>query len=193
MPNYRRDKTPGGTWFFTVVSYQRRAFLCDPPVRAALTSAIRRVRIKYPFKINAWVLLPDHFHCVWTLPQGDSNYSLRISLLKRAVTLQCKSLVAAAGTRSASRLKHREATVWQRRFWEHLIKDTNDLRQHLDYIHYNPVKHGHCQDPADWPYSTVHKFIANGIYPKDWGRVGNSLPTDFQFNRQNQIFKQING
>jgi putative transposase len=185
MPNYRRDKTPGGTWFFTVVSYQRRAFLCDPPVRAALTSAIRRVRMKYPFKINAWVLLPDHFHCVWTLPQGDSNYSLRISLLKRAVTLQCKSLVAATGTRSASRLKHREATVWQRRFWEHLIKDTNDLRQHLDYIHYNPVKHGHCQDPADWPYSTVHKFNANGIYPKDWGRVGNSLPTGLRINHRN--------
>jgi putative transposase len=187
MPNYKRDKTPGGTWFFTVVSYHRRAFLCDAPVRAEIRSAIKRVRKKYPFEINAWVLMPDHFHCVWTLPRGDSNYSLRISLLKRFITHWHKASVAVSDTRSTSRVKHRESTVWQRRFWEHLIKDDNDLRQHLNYIHYNPVKHGYCQNPADWPYSTVHKFIANGIYPKDWCMADNSLSTDHRFNHRNSI------
>ncbi len=168
MPDYRRDRTQGGTWFFTVVTYQRRKFLCDTHVRNALRTAIKRVQVNYPFTINAWVLMPDHFHCVWTLPPGDSNYSLRIGLLKRAVTIKCKSLIPVQDTRSKSRCTHREANVWQRRFWEHHIKDENDLRKHLDYIHYNPVKHGHCQDPSDWPYSTIHKFIANGTYPVGW-------------------------
>lgn len=177
MPNYIRDRTPGGTWFFTVVTFERRTFLCDAPVRAALRTAIQRVQSKYPFTINAWVLLPDHFHCVWTLPRGDSNFSLRIGLIKRAVTLQCKSLSSAKDDQSATRGKRREANVWQRRFWEHLIKDEKDLRNHLDYIHHNPVKHGYCQTPSEWPYSTIHKFIANGTYPVGWATT---LPTDFR-------------
>ena len=168
MPDYRRDKTPGATWFFTVVSYQRRTFLCDEPVRVALRNAIIRVRKKYPFEINAWVLMPDHFHCIWTLPSGDHNYSLRMSLLKRSVTLKCKSLVSRPDEASPSRTRHREATVWQKRFWAHRIRDEKDLERHLDYIHYNPVKHGHCLAPDAWPYSTLHKYQSAGVYPENW-------------------------
>jgi putative transposase len=157
MPNYIRDRTTGGTWFFTVVTYKRRGFLCDEPVRIALRNAINKIRVKYPFEINAWVLMPDHFHCIWTLPPGDSNYSLRLSLLKRAVTIDCKSQILGSDECSVSRRKHREKTIWQRRFWEHLIKDEKELANHMNYIHYNPVKHGHCQHPIDWPYSTIHK------------------------------------
>ncbi len=174
MPNYIRDRTPGGTWFFTVVTYQRRNVLCDAPIREALRVAIKQIQVKYPFQIKAWVLMPDHFHCVWTLPPGDSNYSLRIGLLKRAVTLKCKSQNYERDKRSLSRQKHRESTLWQRRFWEHKIRNEKDLRHHVDYIHYNPVKHGHCQNPTDWPYSTVHNFISKRIYPVGWATP---LPT----------------
>ncbi len=168
MSHYRREPINGATWFFTIVTHQRRSFLCDEPVRVALRNAIKRVQLKHPFEIDAWVLLPDHFHCVWTLPDEDSNFKLRISLLKRYVTLQCAAVLHRDQLTSASRRKRKESTIWQRRFWEHRICDDEDLKNHLDYIHYNPVKHGHCKTPIEWPYSTLHRLTQCGKYPANW-------------------------
>lgn len=168
MSRYRRANTAGGTYFFTVVAYRRQPILCDEAIRNALHTAIETVRVAYPFVIDAWVLLPDHLHCVWTLPDGDADFPGRWSLIKsrvsRAVGLQYRR----AEWMNASKLKHREATIWQRRFWEHCIRDENDFRRHVDYLHFNPVKHGLVSRVADWPYSTFHRFAAKGIYSPDW-------------------------
>lgn len=168
MSRYRRANTAGGTYFFTVVAYRRQPVLCDAAIRAALCEAVLSVRRTKPFSVDAWVLLPDHLHCVWTLPDGDADFSGRWSLIKsrvsRAVGLQYRR----AEWMNASKLKHREATIWQRRFWEHCILDGNDFRRHVDYLHFNPVKHGLVSRVADWPYSTFHRFAAKGIYPPDW-------------------------
>jgi putative transposase len=121
MPQYRRTVLPGATYFFTVVAYRRRPILCDEPVRGALRAAIATVRDRYPFTIDAWVLLPDHLHCLWTLPLGDADYSLRWNLIKRSVALACTGLYHRPDWMSPSKTKHRESTFWQRRYWEHCM------------------------------------------------------------------------
>ena len=177
MPNYRRAIVPGGTFFFTVVSWQRRPVLCHPDIRATLRAAITTVREAYPFTINAWVLLPDHLHCVWTLPDGDADFAVRWAMIKRFVTRRAGG--SGDGARSApyggsapcggaSRLRRHEGGLWQRRFWEHQVRDQSDLNRCLNYLHWNPVKHGHVDRVADWPYSTFHRFVRVGMYPKDW-------------------------
>jgi len=168
MPNYRRARIAGGTYFFTVVTQYRRPWLCTPDARAALRHAIGAVRERYPFRVDAWVLLPDHLHCIWTLPEGDSRYALRWRLIKM---LTAKRLNAMPATRAAarSRTSRRERTLWQRRFWEHLVRDASDLAAHLDYIHYNPVKHGLCAAPVNWIYSSFHRCVRAGMYAADWG------------------------
>ena len=182
MSNYRRNTTEGATWFFTVVSLHRRPFLCDEPVRLALRESICRVRQKYPFKIDAWVLLPDHSHFIWTLPEGDSNYSLRIRLLKRFVTQSCKSRLHQDRLNTASRNEKGESTLWQRRFWEHQIRDEKDLGIHMDYIHYNPVKHGLCKSPQEWRYSTLHRLVRKGKYPEKWASSYEpEIPQELEF------------
>ena len=168
MSRYRRQNTPGSTWFFTVVTYERRAFLCDEKVRSALREAIKKVQTNHPFKIEAWVLLPDHFHCIWTLPEQDSNYPLRIRLLKRYVTQSCAGFLHRDSLNTPSRRKRKESTIWQRRYWEHRLRTDKDFRNHMDYIHYNPVKHECCQSPTEWPYSTIHRLTKEGVYPKNW-------------------------
>jgi len=168
MPNYKRCCSPGSTWFFTVVTYQRRRFLCDDRVRVALRNAINKTLVKYPFKIDAWVLLPDHFHCILTLPNQDSNFQLRIRLLKRYVTQSCSHFLHMDNISTKSRRKKKESTLWQRRYWEHQIRSDMDFKQHMDYIHYNPVKHGLCQSPIAWSYSTIHRLIKQGVYPEGW-------------------------
>ena len=168
MTHYRRPDSEGATWFFTVVTYQRRSFLCDREVRASLREAITRTRTSYPFRINAWVLLPDHFHCIWTLPENDSNFQLRIRLIKRHVTLKCSELLHDDKLNTPSRRKRNESTIWQRRFWEHQILSDEDFQHHMDYIHYNPVKHGLSQSAIEWPYSTFHQLVSREIYPRDW-------------------------
>jgi len=123
-----------------------------------------------PFEIDAWVLMPDHLHCIWTLPAGDSDYSKRWGLIKAAYTKRVgKALTDKAQAENASRLKHREQLVWQRRFWEHRIRDEKDFEAHCDYIHYNPVKHGQVRAPKDWAYSTFRRYVEQGIYSEDWG------------------------
>jgi putative transposase len=168
MPNYIRTRT-GSTFFFTVVTYERRPILCDESVRRALKIAIDNVRADRPFSIDAWVLMPDHLHCVWTLPKGDADFSTRWSLIKRSVARFSGHLALDPDRRSDSALKHRESTIWQRRFWEHRIRDELDFERHLDYIHFNPVKHGYVNRAASWPYSTIHRYVRHGHYAADWG------------------------
>lgn len=168
MPNYRRANVKGGTYFFTVNTFQRLPILTDAPVRAALREAIEKTRISHPFHIDAWVLLPDHLHCIWTLPEGDADFSMRWSAIKRHVSQQCGDTVGSK-TISDSRSKRHESGIWQRRFWEHQIRDDDDFERHVDYIHWNPVKHGLAACAGDWPYSTFHRFARNGAYALDWG------------------------
>lgn len=167
MTRYRRART-GHTFFFTLVAYHRRPILCHPTIRNSLRRAIQNLRHTRPFSIDGWVLLPDHLHCIWTLPDGDSDFSTRWSLIKRAVSRFSRDVALDPDSRSASARKHRESTIWQRRFWEHLIRDDIDFERHLDYIHFNPVKHGHVGRAIDWPYSTIHRYVKEGVYPGDW-------------------------
>jgi putative transposase len=169
MSNYRRVNIPGGTYFFTQVTYQRQRWLCSEIGRKTLRLAINHVRQAYPFTIDAFVLLPDHLHCIWTLPPEDSDYATRWRLIKSFTTKHCANELALAATTTASRQRRKEKNLWQRRFWEHLIRDENDFIKHCDYIHYNPVKHGLCRVPREWEFSTVHRFVAQGSYPEDWG------------------------
>jgi putative transposase len=155
MPNYRRARE-GSTYFFTVVTFARRPFLCSEESRAALRMAVAETRTSHPFVVEAWVLLPDHLHCIWRLPEGDMDYSVRWGLIKRGFTRRIRDAMELPG-RNASREKHREAAAWQRRFWEHMVRDEGDCEAHSDYLHYNPVKHGLVAAPKDWPFSTFHK------------------------------------
>ena len=159
MPNYRRAFAPGASWFFTVNLLQRRRN--DLLLRHVelLRDAVRRVHRDYPFTIDAWVVLPEHMHCVWTLPPGDADYPLRWRLIK---TFFCRGLPSDE-YRSLTRLRRGERGIWQRRYWEHLIRDEADLRAHLDYLHINPVKHGLVERVADWPYSTFHRQVRGDL------------------------------
>lgn len=167
MSQYRRART-GTTYFFTLVSYRRQPILCQAPIRSALRVALQNVRATRPFQIDAWVLMPDHVHCIWTLPDGDVDYSTRWALIKNSVARFAK-LPGLSNTASASRIKHRDAAVWQRRFYEHQIRDEHDFERHMDYVHFNPVRHGLADSAAAWPYSTFHRYVRQGVYPCDWG------------------------
>ena len=172
MSRYRRSHVPGATYFFTVVSYRRQVILCEPSIREALRAAIVSVRRRRPFTIDAWVLLPDHLHCIWTMPLGDMDYATRWGMIKRQVSVQCREDYQRPEWITASKRKHRESTIWQRRYWEHQIRDDRDFARHVDYVHYNPVKHGLCHQAVDWPYSTFHRYMGRGIYSVDWGGAG---------------------
>ncbi len=175
MPNYRRPAIAGGTYFITQVTYQRHPWLCTDNARHALRTAINQVRQNRPFLINAFVLLPDHFHCLWTLPQHDNDLSTHLRLIKTYVTRHYGIHLGLDLEISTSRTKRKERNLWQRRFWEHLIRDETDFAQHCDYIYYNPVHHQLCQVPTAWQFSSVHRFITQGIYPPNWG----GYPIDF--------------
>ena len=159
MSNYRRAVQPGATYFFTVVTYHRTSwFDCEEHV-SVLREAFRRNMEKRPFRMDAVVVLPDHLHCLWKLPQGDGDFSGRWREIKKRVSRQLDSRTNARN----------ERLVWQKRFWEHLIRDEKDWRNHMDYIHYNPVKHGLVKRPTDWPWSSFSKAVARGWYDTDWG------------------------
>ncbi|TVQ85188.1 MAG: transposase [Chromatiaceae bacterium] len=159
MSNYRRIYIPGGCYFFTLVTAQRRPLLASPEHICLLREAFRKVREERPFAIDAIVVMPDHLHCVLRLPAGDADYSGRWREIK-------KRFSRALGVPSDAR---RERPVWQRRFWEHTIRDEDDWRRYLDYIHYNPVKHGRVRQVCEWPYSSFRRAVAQGLYPPDWG------------------------
>jgi len=168
MSDYRRYFVPGGTFFFTLVTERRATLFDSDRARMLLGSTIRRCFLRYPVEVVAIVLLPDHLHTLWTLPPGDSRYSLRWRWIKREFTRAWLALGGAEQARSAARLEERRRGVWQRRFWEHTIRDEADLEAHFDYIHYNPVKHGLARRPRDWPWSTFHRWVRAGHYPIDW-------------------------
>ena len=178
MATFRRA-THGTTYFFTVVSYNRRAILCDTPIRDALRQAIITTATRFPFTIDAWVLMPDHLHAIWTLPADDVDYSRRWALIKRFVSKQCGGLYQDNEQLSASSIAKRESNIWQRRFWEHVIRDDNDFEQHMNYLHYNPIKHGLVNSLTDWEYSTFHRYVANGVYPLNWGNTELNFNNDF--------------
>ena len=166
MSKYRRDRSAGSTYFFTVNTSQRGP---TGPLVAnirLLKSVLRKVVKAHPVVIEAMVVLPDHIHCLWVMPKDDSDYSKRWLLIKSGFS---RSMPIDAEIRSQSRLKRGERGIWQRRFWEHRIRDDTDYRNHLDYIHFNPVKHGYCQKVIQWPYSNFHKFVRLGVYSTDWG------------------------
>ncbi len=169
MPRYLRPRTAGGTFFFTLVTFERRRILTLDISKQILFKAFAEVQSQYPFSMEAWVLLPDHLHAIWTLPDGDNDYSKRWGLIKAKFSKEGKAFLHGSQVPNPSRIKRRETTLWQRRFWEHGIRDDEDFQRHLDYIHYNPVKHGLVTRVGDWPYSTFHRYVREGSYPENWG------------------------
>jgi putative transposase len=171
MPEYRRLQIEGGTYFFTVVTYSRLPILTALEARKLLRMAWLDVRERYPFTTDAVCLLPEHLHCIWTLPEGDANYSVRWKEIKRMFTKGYLDQIGPGEMRNDSRVRRGEAAIWQRRFWEHTIRDEGDLNRHRDYIHYNPVKHGLVKSVADWPWSSFHRFVRRGYYDAGWGEA----------------------
>ncbi len=167
MPDYRRNRVPGGTYFFTINLRDRSSDLLITQIDA-LRTAVRQVAAKSPFHIDAWVVLPEHMHCVWTLPENDLDYSGRW----RAIKMGFSKSLPAVERRSSVMINRGERGIWQNRFWEHTIRDDRDYAAHMDYTHFNAVKHGLVQNAADWPYSSFRRCIAKGIYPGDW--IGNA-------------------
>ena len=161
---------PGGTFFFTVVTHERKRILTDATSRSYLRHAFRDVRARHPFEIVAMVLLPDHLHSVWKLPPGDSDFSTRWSQIKQIFTHRYLCAGGQEAIVSSSRSGRRERSIWQRRFWEHTCRDEDDLKRCIDYLHWNPVKHGLARSVRDYPWSTFHRFVREGEYDPDWGR-----------------------
>jgi putative transposase len=170
MVQYRRQYTPGGSFFFTLTLRNRRLSLLTDH-RDLLRAAFREVRAARPFRIDAIVILPEHLHAVWTLPAQDADFSNRWRLIKGGFTRRLKA--RGINLMPDARGEH---GLWARRFWEHSLRDERDLRQHVDYIHFNPVKHGHVSRPVDWPHSSLHRYIRQGVLPADWGAAGVDLP-----------------
>jgi putative transposase len=173
MPNYRRARSAGATYFFTATLADRESKLLVEKVDV-LRFAIRQTMIESPFIIDAIVILPDHLHCVWTLPPDDADFPVRWQRIKARFSYG----ISVNEDYSKSRRSRRERGIWQRRFWEHLIRNDADYATHVHYIHYNPVKHNHVERVADWPYSSFHRFLRAGTYPIDWGGT-RELESDF--------------
>ncbi|MDD2832844.1 MAG: transposase [Methylotenera sp.] len=159
---YRRNLVAGGTYFFTVTLIDRRSDLLIQHIEV-LRESLKKVQQHHPFEIVAWVVLPDHLHAVWTLPSDDSDYSGRWRAIKAHFVRVVKKQGVAITMRADG-----SAVCWQRRFWEHTIKDDNDLRRCVDYCYINPVKHGLVKAVVDWPYSSFHRDVKRGIYPSNW-------------------------
>jgi putative transposase len=163
MPNYRRANASGGIFFFTVVLADRSSDLLIEEI-ARLRRVYGVVQQRCPFETVAICILPDHIHAIWVLPENDNDFASRRSLIKSGFSRGLK-----ARPRSQSQISKREKGIWQRRYWEHAIRDDTDLERHIDYVHFNPVKHGYVTRVADWPHSTFHRFVENGLLAADWG------------------------
>lgn len=164
---YRRSTVDGATWFFTVNLAERKNDLLVRHIDL-LRDAVRKVKTDHPFVIVAMVILPDHLHAAWQLPEGDHDYSLRRNLIKG---LFSKSLPKTEWIR-ASRQRKRERGIWQRRFWEHQIRDESDLQRHVDYVHINPAKHGYVDKAIDWPHSSLRRYCKTWLATGKLGRWG---------------------
>ena len=169
MRTYRRLFIPGATYFFTLVTHQRLPLLSDAEAVGRWHSAVRAVQRKMPFAVEGEVVLPDHLHLLWQLPEGDADYPNRLRLVKSAFTRATVAARCSPAIVSASRAAKGEQAVWQRRYWEHTIRDERDFQTHLDYIHINPVRHGLVAAAQDWPYSTFREWVARGVYEPWWG------------------------
>ena len=164
MPNYIRANFKGGYYFFTVVTYDRKKLFRNEIARQYLREAIKKTKSKRPFETVAFCLLFEHLHCIWKLPENDADFSKRWSSIKGQFSIAYFKLTGQRAEVSKSRARKGEVCIWQRRFWEHQIRDEKDLQRHVDYIHYNPVKHGLVQQVEDWPWSTYHRYAENGFY-----------------------------
>jgi len=164
MPRYLRAHIEGGVFFFTVTLADRSS---DVLVRQVdrLRRVYASVQKRYPFETVAICVLPDHLHAIWSLPEGDADFPLRWNLIKAGFSRG----LAGNRPRTASKMNRRERGIWQRRYWEHAIRNDADLERHVDYIHFNPVKHGHVSKVCDWPHSSFHRYVAKGVLPEDWG------------------------
>jgi putative transposase len=169
---YRRANVPGATYFFTVNLADRKSALLVDHIHA-LKESIHRVKTAHPFEIDAMVVLPDHLHAVWTLPMNDADFATRWALIKAGFSRRLPKTERI----SASRQSKGERGIWQRRYWEHLIRNDDDFARHIEYIHYNPVKHGYVASAAEWPHSSIHRYIRDGMVPADWATDG-SLRSD---------------
>jgi len=178
MPNYRRAFIKGGTFFFTVVTYGRYPIFKEEPSINLLLKCFETTMVAHPFTIDAVVVLPDHLHTIWTLPEGDSDFSTRWKMVKGAFSRRYSG--DRTGDISESMYQKHEKGIWQRRFWEHVIRDEADFNRHCDYIHYNPVKHGLVSSPADWKYSSFGHLVEKGIYPSNWGPNQGLAEMDFE-------------
>ena len=163
MANYRRNFLAGGSYFFTVNLADSRLTLLNDHIDL-LRAAFRQVRSRHPFTIEAAVILPDHLHAIWTLPEEDADFALRWRLIKSAFSHR----LMRSERISTSRVSKGERGIWQRRYWEHTLRDQDDFSRHLDYIHFNPVKHGYASRAQDWPYSSLRRWVRLGAYPEDW-------------------------
>ena len=157
---YRRAFAPGGSFFFTLVTNERRPLFTSAENVQTLRDAFKNVRASRPFDIDAMVVMPDHLHCIWTLPPDDADFSTRWRLIKTWFTKHCQP--------SLRHTSAHQPVLWQHRYWEHQLRDAADFANHVDYIHYNPVKHGYVQRPSDWPFSSIHRHIRQGLLPADW-------------------------
>jgi putative transposase len=170
MPEYRRHRVEGATYFFTVNLLDRKSRLLIEQI-AVLRQVVARVRVLMPFYIDAWVVLPEHMHCLWTLPEGDGNFPKRWQAIKTAFSRS----IPPGEALSISRRARGERGIWQRRYWEHTIRDERDYGSHMDYIHFNPVKHGLAARAAEWEFSSFHRCVKQGMYPADWTSVDDTV------------------
>jgi len=164
VSRYRRAKIEGGTFFFTIALADRPN---DSLVRYIdhLRKAYKFVVDHYPFETVAICILPDHLHAIWSLPKGDWNFAVRWSLVKSKFS----RALPTPDLRSRSQIAKRDKGIWQRRYWEHVIRNDDDLVRHVDYIHFNPVKHGYVSQVREWPHSSFHRYVERGLLPLDWG------------------------
>ena len=163
MPDYRRLRIPGGCYFFTVNLLDRDNSLLIDRIEL-LRESVRITKQRKPFHIDAWVVLPEHMHCIWTLPPSDDDFSGRWREIKKTFS----KALPQTENRSKTRIHRKERGIWQRRFWEHAIRNERDYAAHMDYIHFNPVKHGWVTQVSDWPYSSFHRLVKKGVYARDW-------------------------
>ena len=178
MPEYRRVNVKGGTYFFTVVTYERRPIFKHPDAIYLLKECLEVIKGMHPYDIKAIVILPDHLHTIWTLPENDSDYSKKWQMIKSSFSklYRDKRVVRVRD----SYVSKGEKGIWQRRFWEHLIKDQSNFNRLCDYIHYNPVKHGLVYSPSEYEFSSFQDFVTQGVYSSDWGNIPTKNITDME-------------
>ncbi len=183
MPNWRRAIVPGGTFFFTIVTDQRRPIFQSAVARTLLGRIMRECQATHPFEVLAIALLPDHLHAIWSLPSGDTAYSARWQWIKTQFTQRWLAQGGQDHPVTQGRKLDGRRGVWQPKFWEHTIDGDKDFDNHFDYIHFNPVKHGYCECPKDWPWSSFHRWVQKGVYPENWACGERGQVPDFKMTK----------